>query len=214
MVQVQQWSGCIKRKGSRFEVNLKKITALVKVAMGELSGLSGLLNDLDGTLLLTCDTSSSNNHFVKVDMSQCGTKLLGVSFYSKSKECSCMGISNYTTELNCKMISADVSEADEEQVAKIKEYFNKKFNVIVAPTKASLCGPPPRGTPKKKEYEVVPGPNPRVALQLSDPSTESTASGWTDPSQISPQIAEDGSDEGVCEGEAGCQAPPPSPNKH
>ena len=198
MVQVQQWSGCIKRKGSKFEVNLKKITALVKVAMG---GLSGLLNDLDGTLLLTCDTSSSNNHFVKVDMSQCGTKLLGVSFYSKSKECSC----NYTTELNCKMISADVSEADEEQVSKIKE----KFNVIVAPTKASLCGPLPRG-PKKKKYEVVPGPN---AVGV-DPSTESTASGWTEPSQISPQISEDGSDEDVCEGEAGCQAPPPSPNKH
>ena len=80
MVQVQQWSGCIKRKGSKFEVNLKKIATLVKVAMGELSGLPGLLNDLDGTLLLTCDVSSSNNHFVKVDMSECGTKLLGGFF--------------------------------------------------------------------------------------------------------------------------------------
>ena len=96
------------------------------------------------------------------------------------------------------MISADVSEADEEQVAKIKEYFNKKFNVIVAPTKASMCGPPPRGTPKKKEYEVVPGPE----------------SEGLNPSQISPQISEDGSEEDLCEGEAGCQAPPPSPNKH
>ena len=201
MVQVQQWSGCIKRKSSKFEVNLKKITSLVKVAMGELSGLSGLLNDLDGTLMLTCDTSSSNNHFVKVDMSECGTKLLGVSFYSKSKEYSCMGISNYITELNCKMISADVSEADEDQVAKIKEYFNKKFNVIVAPTptRASMCGPPPRGAPKKKEYEVVPGPNATGVEQLS---------------QISLQISEDGSDEGVCEGEVGCQAPPPSPDQH
>tara|TARA_B110000285_G_scaffold101687_1_gene115735 strand:- start:3398 stop:3991 length:594 start_codon:yes stop_codon:yes gene_type:complete len=197
MVQVQQWSGCIKRKGSKFEVNLKKIASLVKVAMGELSGLSGLINDLDGTLLLTCDTSSSNNHFVKVDMSECGTKLVGVSFYSNSKECSCIGISNYTIELNCKMISADVTQADEEQVAKIKEYFNNKFNIIVAPTKASLCGPPPRGIPKKKEYEVVP-----------------SRGDWTDPSQISPVILEDGSDEDLCQGEARCQASPPSPNKH
>ena len=199
MVQVQQWSGCIKRKGSKFEVNLKRITALVKVAMGELSGLPGLLNDLDGTLLLTCDVSSSNNHFVKVDMSECGTKLLGVSFYSNSRDCSCMGLTTYTTELNCKMISADVSEADEDQVAKIKEYFNNKFNIIVAPKKqGNLCGPQPRGTPKKKEYEVVPGPE----------------SEGLNPSQISPQIPEDGSDEDLCEGEVGCQAPPPSPNKH
>ena len=199
MVQVQQWSGCIKRKGSKFEVNLKRIAALVKVAMGELSGLSGLLNDLDGTLMLTCDVSSSNNHFVKVDMSECGTKLLGISFYSNSKECSCMGVATYTTELNCKMISADVSEADEEQVVKIKEYFNNKFNVIVAPKKeSSLCGPRHRGTPKKKEYEVVPGSNCEAV----------------GPNQISPVIIEDGSDEDLCEGEAGCQAPTSSPNKY
>ena len=196
MVQVQQWSGCIKRKGSNFELNLRRIAALVKVAMGELTGLPGLLNDLDGILLLTCDTSSSNNHFVKVDMSECGTKLLGVSFYSNSKECSCMGLNTYTIELNCKMISADVTQADEEQIVKIKEYFNKKFNVIISPTKASLCGPPPRGSPKKKEYEVVPSPE------------------SADPSQISLQISEDGSDEDLREGEARCQAPPPSPDKH
>jgi hypothetical protein len=160
MVQVQQWSGCIKRRGSRFEGNIKKITDLVKVAMGELSGLSGLLNDLDGTLLLTCDISSSNNHFVKFDMSKCGTRLLGVSFYSNSRECSCMGHRSYTTELNCKMISADVTGADEEQIATIKAYFNRKFNVIVAPKRErSICGPPQRGKPQKKEYEVVPGPN-------------------------------------------------------
>ena len=199
MVQVQQWSGCIKRKGSKFEVNLKKIATLVKVAMGELSGLPGLLNDLDGTLLLTCDVSSSNNHFVKVDMSECGTRLLGVSFYSNSKECSCMGVATYTTELNCKMISADVSEADEDQVSKIKEYFNNKFNVIVAPKKqGNLCGPPSRGTPKKKEYKVVP----------------SDSAKGLNPNQISPVIVEYGSDEDLCEGEAGCQAPPPSPNKY
>ncbi len=196
MVQVQQWSGSIKRKGSNFELNLKKITALVKVAMGELTGLPGLLNDLDGTLLLTCDISSSNNHFVKVDMSECGTKLLGVSFYSSSKECSCVGFNTYTTELNCKMISADVTQADEEQIVKIKDYFNKKFNVIISPKKHRLCGPPPIGSPKKKEYEVVPSAN------------------ACDPSQISLHTVEDGSDEDLCEGEAGCQAPPPSPNKH
>ena len=203
MVQVQQWSGCIKRKGSKFEGNLKKITALVKVAMGELSGLSGLINDLEGTLLLTCDTSSSNNHFVKVDMSECGTKLLGVSFYSKSKECSCVGISNYITELSCKMISADVSEADSEQVVKIKEYFNKKFNIIVAPKKErNICGPPPSSVPKMKEYKIM------------SEGVRGSVSEGVNPSQISPVILEDGSDEDVCEGEAGCQAPPPSPNKH
>ena len=204
MVQVQQWSGCIKRKGSRFEANLKKITALVKVAMGELSGLPGLLNDLDGTLLLTCDTSSSNNHFVKVDMSQCGTKLLGVSFYSNSKECSCVGISTYTTELNCKMISADVSLADEDQISKIKKYFNSKFNVIISPMKGNRvpCGQPIHRAPSKKEYKI-----------MSDciPSDDESV---TDSNQISLRISEDGSDEDLCEGEAGCQAPPPSPDKH
>tara|TARA_R110002072_G_scaffold284273_1_gene448264 strand:+ start:490 stop:1119 length:630 start_codon:yes stop_codon:yes gene_type:complete len=204
MVQVQQWSGCIKRKGSKFEVNLKKITALVKVAIGELSGLSGLLNNLEGTLLLTCDTSSTNNHFVKVDMSQCGTKLLGVSFYSNSKECSCVGISAYTTELNCKMISADVSLADDEQISKIKDYFNSKFNVIISPTKGNRapCGPPPSGAPKRKEYKIMPE---RV------PSDDASVTGSN---QISLRISEDGSDEDLCEGEAECQAPPPSPNEH
>ena len=179
MVQVQQWSGCIKRKGSRFEGNIKKITDLVRVAMGELSGLSGLLNDLDGTLLLTCDISSTNNHFVKVDMSECGTRLLGVSFYSNSRECSCMGHRSYTTELNCKMISADVSEADEEQIAAIKGYFNKKFNVIVAPKRESgICGPPSRGTPKKKEYEVVPGPESLATRSTGGPNPSADTRRW------------------------------------
>ena len=199
MVRVQQWSGSIKRKGSKFELNLKKITALVKVAMGELSGLSGLLNDLDGTLLLTCDISSSNNHFVKVDMSECGTKLLGVSFYSNSKECSCMGMNTYTTELNCKMISADVTQADEEQVAKIKEYFNNKFNVIISPVEPRLCGPPPSGSPKMKEYKIMSECVPGLECEALNPSLHTI---------------EDDSDEDLCEGEVGCQAPPPSPNQH
>tara|TARA_R110001592_G_scaffold207492_1_gene458359 strand:+ start:2850 stop:3461 length:612 start_codon:yes stop_codon:yes gene_type:complete len=198
MVKVQQWSGCIKRKGSKFELNIKKITALVKVAMGELSGLSSLINDIDGTLLLACDTSSSNNHFIKVDMSECGTKLLGVSFYSNSRECRCMGMNTYSTELNCKMISADISQTDEEQVVKIKEYFNNKFNVIISPTKPRLCGSP-SGTPKKKEYQMIPGSVDPVALQLS---------------QISLHTVEDDSDADLRKGEAGCQAPPPSPNQH
>jgi hypothetical protein len=206
MVQVQQWSGCIKKSGANFNVNLKRIAMLVKAAMGELTGLSGLLNDLDGTLLLTCDSSSTNNHFTKVDMSGCGTKLLGVSFYSNSKSFGCTGLSYYTTELNCKMISADVSQADEDQVAKIKEYFNEKFNIIVThkkPVVRTPCGPPPKSDPKMKEYKImsegVPGLKDPVAEQLS---------------QISLHTVEDGSDEDLCEGEAGCQAPPPSPDKH
>tara|TARA_R110002072_G_scaffold3092_1_gene23145 strand:+ start:27102 stop:27737 length:636 start_codon:yes stop_codon:yes gene_type:complete len=206
MVQVQQWSGCIKRKGSKFEINLKKITALVKVAMGELSGLSGLLNDLEGTLMLTCDVSSSNNHFTKVDMSQCGTRLLGVSFYSTSKECRCVGVNTYTTELNCKMISADVSQTDKEQVAKIKNYFDEKFNIIVThknPVVRTPCGPSPKSDPKMKEYKIVsegvPGPHDPAAKQLSE---------------ISLHTIEDVSDEDLYQGEAGCQAPPPSPNEH
>ena len=191
MVQVQQWSGCIKRKGSNFELNLKKITDLVTVAMGELSGLPGLLNDLEGTLLLTCDTSSTNNHFVKVDMSECSTKLLGVSFYSVSNHCSCIGFNSYSTELNCKMISADVSQANKEQVDKIKEYFNNKFNIIVKPTKGSkLCGPPPIGTPKKKEYKIT---------SEDVPSSNACC---VDLDQISPSILEDGSDEDICQAKA------------
>lgn len=199
MVQVQQWSGCIKRRSSNFELNLEKITNLVRVAMGELAGLSGLLNDLDGTIALTCDTSSSRNHFVKVEMSPCGTRLLGASFYSTSKGRSCVGFNTYTTELNCKMISADVSLADKEQVDSIKEYFNTKFNTIIAPKRggSNPCGPPLIGGPKKKAYEIVPGPE--------SPMTQS---------QISLHISEDVSDEDLHQGEAECQAPPPSPNEH
>lgn len=202
MVQVQQWSGCIKKKGSSFELNLKKITALVKVAMGELSGLPMLLNDLDGTLMLTCDVSSSNNHFVKVDMSQCGTTLLGVSFYSTSRECRCIGFSTYTTELNCKMISADVSDADEAHVTKVKEYFNNKFNIIIAPKNTrNLCGPP-SSAHKKKKYKIMSGDVPSPNLEAVEPN------------QISLHISEDDSHTDLCEGEVGCQAPPPSPVKH
>ena len=214
---VQQWSGCIKKSGANFNVNVKRIAVLVKAAMGELSGLSGLLNDLDGTFLLTCDSSSTKNHFTKVDMSGCGTNLLGVSFYSNSKSFGCTGLSYYTTELNCKMISADVSEADEEQVAKIKDYFNEKFNIIVThkkPIVRTPCGLSDSHSPKKKEYEMVPGPNAAGVdpSSLATQSTESTAG--VDPSQISLHTVEDGSDEDLCEGKAGYQAPPPSPNKH
>jgi hypothetical protein len=189
MVRVQQWSGCIKKRGSSFELNLKQIASLVKVAMGELSGLIGLLNDIDGTLTLVCDTSSSNNHFVKVDMSTCGTKLLGVSFYSTSKQCNCIGFNSYKTELNCKMISADVSQVDEEWIATIKDYFNNKFNLIVTT---------PNGSPKKKMYEMV-----RSNKVMRSKSN-----------LISPYKQENGSDEDLCKKEVGCHASTPYPIKH
>ena len=223
MAQVQQWSGCIKKKGINFEINLKKIISLVKVVMGELSGLPGLLNDLDGTLMLTCDSSSSRNHFVKVDVSQCGTRLLGVSFYSTSKELGCAGINYYKTELNCKMISADVSQSDEEQITMIKEYFNSKFNLIVTPHRPNkqngLCVATPIPVDKSylKEYIITPGDNGKLETTPTKCMHENVLRpGMIEfcPNQNSPHTSEDGSDASVCEGEAECQAPPSSPSKH
>ena len=139
MLQVQQWSGCIKRSGSCMDINVRSIAKLIKIAMGELTGVSSILANVEDTIHLTCDSSSSNNRMVKIDMSPCKTRLVGVSLYGSTRAFSIACLNHNRMELNCKMMSAQVDCENTDQVEKIERYFDEKFNTIVKKSRSPRC---------------------------------------------------------------------------
>ena len=158
MVFVQQWSGCISKTSTKFDVNVHAISGVIKTAMGNISGICDILSNVDDTIQFVCETTSSNNRFIKAELSQCGTILVGVSMYAAAKRSGVACLSRYTTKLHCKMISAKVNKDEEKQVEYIKKYFDEKFNRIISHKRApsGLCGVKEVDSPPKlKKYEVA-----------------------------------------------------------
>ena len=158
MVSVQQWSGCISRTSTKFDVNVRAITGILALAMGNIAGIGDILPNVNDTITVVCETTSSNNRFIMAELSKCGTRLVGVSMYAHTATRGLSCFNQQTTKLHCKMISAKVDKADEDQIADIRKYFDEKFNKIIkrrmAPTR--LCGVTEVDSlPKLKEYEVA-----------------------------------------------------------
>jgi prophage DNA circulation protein len=157
MVSIQQWSGCISKTSTKFDVNVKAIVSVMKTAMGSLSGVTDILSSLDDTVHLVCETTSSTNRFIKADRSQCGTMLVGVSMYATTKTTGIACINRYSTKFHCKMISAKVDSSDEDQIESIKGYFDEKFNKIIHPERSPsvLCGSVLTDSPHRlKNYDL------------------------------------------------------------
>ena len=158
MVFVQQWSGCISKTSTKFDVNVNAISGIIKTAMGNISGIGDILSNVDDTIQFVCETTSSDNRFIKAELSQCGTMLVGVSMYAVANQVGVACLSKYTTKLHCKMISAKVNMAEEKQVEDIKKYFDEKFNKIINQKKVptGLCGVKEVDyQPKLKNYEMA-----------------------------------------------------------
>jgi hypothetical protein len=139
-------------------VNVHAISGIIKTAMGNISGIGDILSNVDDTIQFVCETTSSNNRFIKAELSQCGTMLVGVSMYAVANQSGVACLNRYTTKLHCKMISAKVNMTEEKQVEDIKKYFDEKFNKIInqkrVPT--GLCGVKEIDSqPKLKNYEVA-----------------------------------------------------------
>jgi hypothetical protein len=142
MVHVKQWSGCIERSNSRLSLNIRDISGVIKIAMGNLAGISDLISDLNATVELVCETSSCENRFVLADMSSCGTNITGISMYADVRSRGVGCFTYHCTKFHCKMISATVCESDSEKIADIREYFDDKFKKIIKPRlrPSALCG--------------------------------------------------------------------------
>lgn len=130
---VSEFCNTIIKKGASVEAALRKIIPLVKVAMGEFTGLSNLVNDLDGTIELACSSSDNYNSYKKMKVSEDGTRLLGVLFVGKTNECttSCIGIKSniYSIFLSIKLYSIKIKDTD--HIESLQEMFGKRFDDII-----------------------------------------------------------------------------------
>lgn len=130
---VSEFRNTIHKKGASIQIALNKIIPLVKVALGEISGLSALIKDLDGTIELACSSTENYNSYKKMKVSDDGTKLLGVLFLGKVNEIttSCIGIKSnaYSVMLSIKLYSIEINNKD--HIETLKEIFNKRFDDII-----------------------------------------------------------------------------------
>lgn len=136
MVRVEQWSGCIKKSGKTFDVSVAGVAKTLGVIMGNLSGMGDILVNLPETISIVCMGSDSENRFMKVEMSEDGTKMVGVSLYgtNSDRQMGCSPLYNYfefNTELHCKMVVAHVSGDDTTKIDQLRNFFDKKFGKII-----------------------------------------------------------------------------------
>ena len=168
MARVQQWSGCLNSNGKSLDVSVGKIAQALGVIMGNLSGMSAMIVNAPDTIGVVCMGGESENRFMKVDMSEDGTHMLGVSLYGSTvrrmRGCSpLMSYTEYSAELHAKMMVAHVDTDDVAKIERLKQFFNDKFaNIMDAgitlktPTSSGCMklakGPPVQGA--SKEYVV------------------------------------------------------------
>lgn len=136
MVRVEQWSGCIKKSGKTFDVSVAGVAKTLGVIMGNLSGVGDILVNLPETISIVCMGSDSENRFMKVEMNEDGTKMVGVSLYGTNfdRQMGCRPLYNYfefNTELHCKLIVAHVSDTDTEKIDQLRNFFDRKFGKII-----------------------------------------------------------------------------------
>ncbi len=136
MVRAEQWSGCIKKSGKTFDVSVAGVAKTLGVIMGNLSGVGDILVNLPETISIVCMGSDSENRFMKVEMNEDSTKMVGVSLYGTNSErqMGCRPLYNYfefNTELHCKLIVAHVSDTDTEKIDQLRDFFDRKFGKII-----------------------------------------------------------------------------------
>ena len=162
MVSVQQISGCIRKRRMSIALNMKTIANILKIAMSNIAGVADLLNNLNETVELVCETTSSENKFIKAELSKCGTMLIGISMFANSSVDDVVCFQRSDISYHYKLISAQVDKDDHEQVADVKKFFDAKFNSVIndkpmarrPPSSPSLCMPSIEPPMKIKEYEL------------------------------------------------------------